>query len=262
MRLPQSRSLVHSTLLLQVVILAVCIENSIQEHYKETLRFKKEDKHDFYKKQFIPLLTFGEKAATTNSKFDLRLVNDPVMGGESQSDFSIVPYDKDKDNEMSYLKWQGEVVDVDFLEAPGFCSIETAGFLQAKFNDISNATEILLKARSQTPTYSGFKVSFSSKFTEKPVFESFKTNFTFPKDSNEWQAIYIPIDNFSNDWSAYTGNQNTPCSPETRDVCPKTKDLAHLKQITLWAEGVSAPFDLEVFGIYAVSLQSKSVVPQ
>jgi len=208
--------------------------------------------------KFIPLIGFGDKAETTNAEYDMVVVDDPVMGGVSQSEITIVSHTKtmdDKDVNFSYLQWTGVVLDVSFLSAPGFCSVETK-ISDAHFNDASEATEIVLKVRSQTPQYQGFKLSFSSSLTEKPIFASFKADF-FLADTTDWQMITMPFNTFSSKWSAFSGEQLLACSPRNNEVCPTANDLANLLQITVSAEGVSAPFQLDIGSVFAMSPSTK-----
>jgi len=196
------------------------------------------------KNDMIPLITFDKLRCTT---FSFDLVNDPVMGGESASEFSIHA----NPNEDSFLRWNGTIVDVPSLRAPGFCSIKTDHYFRSRFNDASGSTHLKLLVKSTTPEYRGFKVSFSSIFTVLPTFWSFKADFNVPPSvSGEWQWVDIPFSNFSNNWSAYTGEPLTRCADDPK-VCPKERDLKHIKRVTLWAEGSSAPFSLDVLGIYS-----------
>lgn len=58
-----------------------------------------------------------------NPALKMKTVNDPVMGGKSVSSCSI------KDGG---LLWKGEVKIVPFLNAPGFCNLETTSFPAGK----------------------------------------------------------------------------------------------------------------------------------
>jgi len=205
------------------------------------------------KPEIIPLITFGDKKEASHSDFELHVLDDPVMGGESHSESTLV------DEKYTYVSWNGTVVDVPKLSAPGFCSVETTHYTTTLMNDVSSSTELSLKVRSKTPSYQGFKISFATKFTDHPIFSSFKSDF-FLKPSQEWQFISIPFDKFTSDWSAYTGNSITPCSADHKEVCPKTEDLETIKQITISAEGVNGPFDLDVGGIFGTSFEKQEVV--
>merc|ERR1712032_1695924 len=114
-------------------------------------------------------------------------------------------------------------------------------------NDASPFTHMLLRVRS-TMQYAGFKVSFAAD-TWNPTFKSFE--------------------NFSNDWSQYTGRCDTTdpngkkhkcCSAEHPEVCPTKSNLKHISQLGIWAEGVAGKFHLEVKWIRAGTVFDKSIV--
>ena len=243
--------------------LLVCI--SLAAFAIASVKAQIESSNEDMKPRLIPLITFGEYAKKSNSYFDLIAVNDPVMGGESQSTLTLVDGKK-----APHTHWVGEVVDVPFLSAPGFCSMRTKDRKNTRLNDITGASEIRLIVKSTTPEYQGFKLSFASKYTvsKHHIPATFQTNFTIPTknantivdydDDAEWQWISIPISTFSNDWSPYTGNQITPCSEETPEVCPKPRDLASLNEIAISAEGVLGEFNLDVWGIFAALVPPSS----
>lgn len=63
---------------------------------------------------YSPLWTFDG-----SNDHKVKLVNDPVMGGQSNSDFTV-------DDDADRLNWNGEVKIVPSLSAPGFCNLETS----------------------------------------------------------------------------------------------------------------------------------------
>lgn len=195
------------------------------------------------------LATFDGAQGTT---WDWRLVNDPVMGGVSNSTFSITG---------GVMAWHGAVKVVPKLKAPGFCNLETQRFGRA--NSVAATTHFVMRVRSSTPQYYGFKVSFAA-LTLNPQFASFKANYNVTV-GNEWSLVSIPWDQFSNDWSAFTGDCDTTdptgqvhhcCSAAHPDVCPKPADLAHIQGLGLWAEGTAGQFTLEVDFIGAGNMTS------
>ena len=68
------------------------------------------------------------------------------MGGESTGNFSISD---------STGIFQGDVVDVPFLKAPGFIKVESSG----SYPDISSCKNLALNIKSNT-NYTGYRVSF------------------------------------------------------------------------------------------------------
>merc|ERR1719362_1311795 len=75
--------------------------------------------------------------------------NDPVMGGKSMSTTKIA---------KNLLIFDGECVNVPFLKAPGFIKAETRDLV--RFPDISSCKALVLKAKSSTPNYAGYRLSF------------------------------------------------------------------------------------------------------
>lgn len=86
----------------------------------------------------VPIATF-DGAATTTRKWEV--VNDPVMGGQSFSNFHV-------DDTRSLGVWSGQVRVVPFLGAPGFCNLQSPGLGRtADFPDLSSASGIGVRAR-------------------------------------------------------------------------------------------------------------------
>ena len=192
------------------------------------------------------LATFDNAKSTT---FKWKDVNDPVMGGKSSSTWEI---DASKSKSAS---WNGEVRIVPSLKAPGFCNAETDSWF-AKFNDCSATSHLLIHAKSNTPSYRGFKVSFAAD-TLNVQFHSFKAPFNMTS-SDTYQTVAIPFTDFSNDWSAYTGRcdtkdptgkQHVCCSSEHPEVCPTKKNLKDISEVGLWTEGVAGKFNLDIMWI-------------
>merc|ERR1712054_53401 len=86
----------------------------------------------------MDVVTF-DGSATTYKFVEL---NDPVMGGKSTGTW---------DQSNGYGVFDGEVVDVPSLSAPGFIKASADG----KFADLSSVAggSLLLKVRSSTPSY-------------------------------------------------------------------------------------------------------------
>merc|ERR1711907_341891 len=78
--------------------------------------------------------------------------NDPVMGGRSTGTFTI---------ESSTGIFDGDVVDVPSLKAPGFIKATGSVGLFGSFPDVSSCSSLVLTARSRSG-YKGFRVSIGS----------------------------------------------------------------------------------------------------
>mmetsp|Transcript_145484 Transcript_145484/g.451270 ORF Transcript_145484/g.451270 Transcript_145484/m.451270 type:complete len:400 (+) Transcript_145484:122-1321(+) len=197
----------------------------------------------------------------SNTSRPWKLVNDPVMGGVSGSTFQI-------DSQAKLMTWTGVVDIVPSLQAPGFCNLETKNEFSSHFPSAAGTDGLLLRVRSSTPEYSGFKVSFAAK-TIDPQFKSFKASFRIDAAPNEWTTVSLPWDAFSNDWSPATGDCNTTeasgrqrhcCSASHPEVCPKPDDLPRIQALGLWTEGHAGNFSLDIDWIAAGSLQKATTM--
>ncbi|CAE8632493.1 unnamed protein product [Polarella glacialis] len=207
----------------------------------------------------IALATFDGAAGTS---FNFVELNDPVMGGQSTGTWAL-------NSAGHFGAFDGEVVDVPSLKAPGF--IKTAA--DGHFTDVSAAAqgELVLVVRSSTPEYQGFRVSFASG-TMAPSYACsgggsiplsrgcFKAKFSVPAGEN-FAEVRIPLKSFSDKWSPSTGEQTTTCAQDS-SVCPTAKRLAAIKRLEVWAEGALGKVHLEVKSIsVGVSARPLTVVP-
>merc|ERR1719326_520566 len=176
----------------------------------------------------------------TASDWKWHVLNDPVMGGRSHSTFSV-----DTATNKS-VTWVGVTEIVPSLKAPGFCNLETKDAHRTAA-DASAQSHLLIYARTSTPEYAGYKISFAAD-TNDPQFKSFKTEFNATR---EWSTIALPWSAFSNDWSEYTGRCDTTdptgrthkCSAAHPEVCPTKHNLKGISQFGIWTEGVAGAFD-------------------
>lgn len=208
--------------------------------------------------RFTKLATFGGEDGTT---FDWDETDDPVMGGSSNGDFYI-------DKEQQIAVFEGTVRIVSFLDAPGFSKATTKDISSYEFNDVSSHFDNLngnwiLRVRSTTPTYDGFKTAFSVrdlKNTHMFGDASFKAPF-FLEDTQDWQTVKISFSEFSYDWSEYTGDcftqdptgqQHYCCGTggddalEKTDVCTTSEYLSQITGVEIWSEGAEGEFHLEI----------------
>lgn len=207
----------------------------------------------------VKLATFDGTAGTT---FAFQELNDPVMGGKSTGTWHV-------DTTDGFGVFDGDVVDVPSLKAPGF--IKTAA--DGHFPDASGAVSgaLILTVRSSTPGYTGFRASFASG-TMAPSYACagggsiplsrgcFKAKFSVP-EGQDFTTVRIPFDSFSDKWSPATGEQTVTCAKD-KSVCPTAKALAGIKRMELWAEGVSGKVHLEVQSISAESATDQGVLPK
>lgn len=178
--------------------------------------------------------------------------NDPVMGGESTGEFYF------QNNSGVFT---GNCVDVPFLKAPGFCKVTTHS-QNGYFKNISNYLDkgISLMVKTNTSNYQGFRFAFTAKdIPHTSIFGggSFKAGFSkYLDNSDNWQIVTIPFDEFSYDWSSYSGQCNSTdpngqqhhcCSNiDNKKYCPKTKYLDKITGFELWAEGNVGKFFIKL----------------
>jgi hypothetical protein len=197
----------------------------------------------------MPLVTFDGNSATT---FGFKALLDPVMGGRSTGTWTV-------NTAGHYGILDGEVVDVPQLKAPGFITAHAEG----KFRDVSKAIDgsLVLMVRSSTPEFQGFRVSFASG-TVAPGYSCagggslpfsggcYKSpQFAVPAGDN-FVAITIPFNKFSDHWSPSTGEQSKTCA-EDKSVCPTGKALEGIKRVEIWAEGAKGKVHIELQSIFA-----------
>eukprot|EP00931_Biecheleriopsis_adriatica_P006078 TRINITY_DN107536_c0_g1_i1.p1 TRINITY_DN107536_c0_g1~~TRINITY_DN107536_c0_g1_i1.p1 ORF type:complete len:256 (+),score=68.75 TRINITY_DN107536_c0_g1_i1:82-768(+) len=197
----------------------------------------------------VVLATFDGSSATSKAWTEL---NDPVMGGQSTGSAHV-------DSDAQALIFQGEVVNVPKLKAPGFIATQSE---VGKFPDASSAYggELILSVRSSTPEYTGFKVTFNSgspsaKYScagggQLPLSRGcFKASFSVPA-GDAFSEVRVPFTSFSDLWDPATGEQKKTCA-EDSSVCPTAERLAAIQMLEFMAEGKAGKIDLEVKSISA-----------
>lgn len=187
----------------------------------------------------VTLATFDGADGTT---FKWYAENDPVMGGLSHSNFTIVD---------DVGVFQGAVEIVPSLKAPGFCFLHSVGVGDVHSAKGQTHLELTLRNAGQFAEYESFKVSFAAN-TLSPQFKNFKADFNVSVDATNWTKVTIPFTDFSKDWNAATGEPIKTCA-EDPAVCVTDHDLEHIYQFGVWAEGKAGQFHLEMQSIRAVT---------
>jgi len=196
-----------------------------------------------------------EKLLVSVESSTWREQDDPVMGGGSKGTWSV---------NDGYGVWQGAVTNVSFLGAPGFCSVKTVSLPSTDASAFIDGG-VVLKVRSSTPDYMGFKLRFgpAPQHHGGHGAGSHAQPFKVPASQNaEWQSVFLPFDGFSYDHSDYTGDcfttdpdgyQHVCCSAANPDVCPTSTQLQSIDIFNIYAEGVEGEFQMEVKEILAVT---------
>jgi len=203
----------------------------------------------------LPLATFGDKSSTA---YKWAEQNDPVMGGQSSGNWSIVE---------DHGHFTGVVRNVSFLKAPGFCRATT---IQPFFKDasayLSGGIELVI--RTDTPNFNGYRFAFSAVGVPAhngghEVLNSYKQTFAIPATSNgAYSTVVLKFSDFSWDWSDFTGScetkdpgtgyQHKCCSASTPEVCPNAKTLKAIDGFSIWSEGAEGTFTVDLKSVAAV----------
>ena len=96
------------------------------------------------------LVTFDGSQGTTYKFVEM---NDPVMGGKSTGTWTL-------NQDDGYGIFDGEVVDVPSLSAPGFIKTAADGHFKDVSADIDG--DLVLMVRTTTPEYEGFRVTLAA----------------------------------------------------------------------------------------------------
>jgi Complex I intermediate-associated protein 30 (CIA30) len=202
-------------------------------------------------------------------KISWAAMNDPVMGGKSHATVTI-------DKEMGVAIFDGNVVDVPFLQSPGFVTMR--GSSSTDFPDVSSCVALQLVLRTNNDdngngdgdaaddAYQGYKLSFGNAHVPGGRFAyGYKTPFMVPSSSNYLHDyaidssvnIILPFSDFSDNWDDATGDIKVSCADDER-YCPDVGTLQNFKTLSLWGEGVAGHVNLEIVRISAVGCGSSS----
>jgi hypothetical protein len=177
-----------------------------------------------------------------NPRHAWQQMNDPVMGGRSTGTFTV---------QDGVGIFEGEVVDVPFLHAPGFIQARTKkGKHDVFFPDVSSCSALQLVVKSNT-AYDGYRVSFGNAHPKggKRYAYGYKANMEVP--TSDFGKVVIPFDDFTDFWNDATGDAIHTCH-ENPLYCPDEMTLKDMQIMTIWAEGVAGKVSLEIQSISAV----------
>ncbi|CAJ1376061.1 unnamed protein product [Effrenium voratum] len=170
-------------------------------------------------------------------------MNDPVMGGRSTGSFSVVG---------GLGVFEGEVVDVPFLHAPGFIKASVADMnpFGRIFPDISSCKNIELTVKSDT-AYKGYRFSIGDAHAPGGKFHAYgyKADFDAGK-VGEFNTVTLPLKSFTDYWDDATGAAIKTCQ-ENKIYCPDAKTLQDMRTMGVWAEGVAGKVRLEIKSVRA-----------
>ena len=175
-----------------------------------------------------------------------------LQGGVSTGTWTV-----NEDGQYGVLN--GTVEDVPALKAPGFITANGGGH----FVDVSQFIDgdLILKVRSSTANYTGFRVSFAAGILVVPEYACasgaalpfsggcYKAHYAVPA-GDDFSEVRIPFNQFSDHWNSATGELTKTCA-EHPEVCPTAHELRHIKRIDFWAEGVKGDVHLEIMSVSA-----------
>ena len=178
-------------------------------------------------------------------------MNDPVMGGKSESSLKI---------ENGIAKFTGTCAIVPFLKAPGFITMVTGGFFSRQhkesFPDVSTCQALAMTIRTNVE-YSGYRVSFGREHLPRGGHaEGYKAPLV-DVPLGKFEQVLIPFSKFSSKWDEATGDIEVSCQDDS-NYCPSTRWLENMETISFWGEGVEGKIDLEIKDISAVGCTTQS----
>lgn len=171
-------------------------------------------------------------------------MNDPVMGGRSFGDFTVAE---------GMGTFDGEVVDVPFLHAPGFIQATTKG----PFSDATSCKALVISCRSSVD-FEGYKIAFGNRRGGADC-GFYSRGYKAPLDApvgEDFVDVVIPFTEFSNCNDDATGLPVRTCMDDPH-VCPNDEILENMVAITVWGEGVAGKVHLEIQEIRATDCSAE-----
>lgn len=151
-----------------------------------------------------------------------------IQGGKSTSTVSI-------QNGLGIF--DGQVVNVPFLDAPGFITMETRGGI---YPDVSSCQGLNLRLRATYP-YDGYRISFGTVHVPGGRFAyGYKADFVAPVvdgSEDDFATVFVPFSAFTAKWDDATGDAIVKCA-EDPQYCPTQKSLEDLQNVIFWGEGM------------------------
>jgi len=183
-----------------------------------------------------------------------RTMNDPVMGGQSQSTVTI-------DQDHGIASFTGSCNIVPFLQAPGFITMTTGIHIRpdgssssdstaAHFPDVSHCQGLTINLRTQVE-YDGYYVSFGTD--KKPGghhARGYKTHLDQLPYGLEFGNVELSFSDFSLAWDEGTGRTKVTCQDDPT-VCPSVATLQDMQTLSFWGEGISGDVALDIRSIGA-----------
>lgn len=160
------------------------------------------------------------------------------MGGSSTSTVKVT-------NEVGVF--DGEVVDVSFLGAPGFIKMESRG---GSFPNVSMCKALKINLKSQND-YDGIRVTMGTHHADnaQPYVRGYKAHVV-NAPVNEFGDIILKFSEFSDNWDPKTGDVIVSCQ-ENAKHCVDERTLQDFTTFSIMGEGVGGKVHLEIKSIDA-----------
>jgi len=197
----------------------------------------------------VILATFDGAKGTTHS---WKQQNDPVMGGKSTGTFAVSD---------GLGVFDGEVVNVPFLKAPGFIKASVVDMkpFGRIFPDISSCEAVTLTVRASN-AYAGYRFSIGNAHAAGGKFFAYGYKSHFSPPVEKFGTVTIPLDNFTDYWDDATGEPIKTCQ-DNKDYCPSAKVLHDIRTMAVWAEGVAGKVHLEIKSVGATNCKAAVGAP-
>lgn len=171
-------------------------------------------------------------------KRPMETINDPVMGGSSHSS---------QEQKDGYLLWHGQVKNVWFLQAPGFCILRTAGkqSFPSNLGDYSGISYIVSKSAHMLSPMSAQLDNGTRSQGVFPVPVTYHADLTALEVPNEPDKVELFAP-----WSAFTGmfrGQKVKAPPLTKELLSK----ANMIGLSTYSSHKAGQFKVDLFKIYA-----------
>jgi len=165
--------------------------------------------------------------------------NDPVMGGQSFSNFSLTTLAGNR----TVGEWMGQCRIVPSLQAPGFTIALTEEPALSTFPSVVGEDGLEVRMHNLHGNITSFNVAFCDTHINpyRCQFGTFKATFKMPH-TNGFHTAFVPWSSFSDKWDPATG-QHTEENP------PTNASLASISQVQLWVEGLAGDFHVLIDGI-------------
>jgi len=226
----------------------------------------------------VSLVTFDGKPSTTFNFTEQGIPNDEQGKIKSSGTWNVTDGYGALDADVQ-TEWNTDNMNNSQYDNPGWPGLIRAT-AEGDFVDASSALggSLVLEVRSTTPEYAGFKITLATPEKWGPEHDwgcsyemgpyknrgCYKASFTVPP-SADFVLVQIPLTSFGGAW-LYGSGATWPgynCSESKipgkwwphklpENECLTAKTLADIKQISIWAEGVSGKANLEVRSISAI----------